>query len=344
MNSSIKRTSVQILLGIVIVLLLANIIYKKYIMIKIPSEKAEVSSKIIKDKFLSSVNSFGLKKEWIVQTKYKEDKNSRKKQDSVVYSYKISVPQDLPIPVILNEINSALKNENVKVISKEEKINGKSLLSIYSKNNLKLAATFVYIDEMRRKAGFVGIIISGLENINDNETTQILNFPEQFGYLITPSKESEEFVKKHVKTKKEYILLLNDDIDELKYKLEENYSEARLKGSIRSIIGSFPKAAFMLVDDNSNLFKSSIFNFISNEIEKRKIKLIKKSSLLDITGESQKQMQSTFSNLVKSSNENWGKVIIVPAANFSLIEEEIIKLRKIGFKFINPSRVLLKTK
>ncbi len=70
MNASVKRTSVQILLGIVIALLLANIIYKKYVMIKMPSEKIEVGSKLIKEKFLKSVNSFGLKKEWIVQTKY----------------------------------------------------------------------------------------------------------------------------------------------------------------------------------------------------------------------------------------------------------------------------------
>ena len=53
MNTSVKRTSVQILLGIVIALLLANIIYKKYVMIKMPSEKAEVGSKLIKEKFLS---------------------------------------------------------------------------------------------------------------------------------------------------------------------------------------------------------------------------------------------------------------------------------------------------
>ncbi len=242
MNSSIKKTSVQVLLGIVITLLLANIIYKKYIMIKMPSEKAEVSSKLAKEKFLSSISNFGLKKEWIVQTKFKDEKNSQTKHDSVVYSYRISVPQDLPIPVILSEINSELKNENVKVVSKEEKINGKTILFIYSKNNLKLSATFEYNKEMRQKAGYVGIIVSGLENLNDDNATQILNFPELFGYYVIPSKESEEFVKKHLKFKKEYIVLLNDDIDELKYKLEDNYSEPRLKGSIRSIIGVISKS------------------------------------------------------------------------------------------------------
>ena len=50
----------------------------------------------------------------------------------------------------------------MKIISKEEKINGKSQLYIYSKNNLKLAALFEYNKEMRRKAGFVGILVSGL--------------------------------------------------------------------------------------------------------------------------------------------------------------------------------------
>ena len=121
-----------------------------------------------------------------------------------------------------------------------------------------------------------------------------------FGYYVIPSKESAEFVKKHLKLKKEYVVLLNDDIDELKYKLKNDYSEARLKSSIRSIIGSFPNAAFILVDDNSNLFKSSIFNFVANEFEKRNIKLIKKSSLLDITDESKNQITNQHSEIMLS--------------------------------------------
>jgi hypothetical protein len=76
---------------------------------------------------------------------------------------------------------------------------------------------------------------------------------------------------------------------------------------------------------------------------KRNIKLIKESKLIDITGEAKSQLQSTFRNLVKSVNENWGKVIIVPADNFSIIEDEVIKLRKIGYRFINPSQILLNT-
>ena len=340
MNTSSKRILVQIFFGVIVLLLLANIIYKKYVMIKMPSQNSEVSSKAIEEYFLSSVNSFGLKKNWLVKTNVKKKYKDTVKQDSVI-SYKLSIPEDLPIPVILNEINSSLKKENVDIISQEEKINGKTILSIYSKNNLKLIAALEYNNETRRKAGFVGIIISGLEELKEEEINQILNFPELFGYYVIPSKESAEFVKKHLKSKKECIILLNDDIEELKFRLQTEFPESRLKSSIRSIIGSFPKASLILVDDKSKLYNSDIYKFIVNEFEKRNIKLIKKSSLIDINDEPKNQQQSTFSNLVKSSNENWGKVIIVPADNFSLIEDEVISLRKIGYKFINPSQILL---
>jgi hypothetical protein len=343
MNATTKRTLIQILFGVIIVLLLANHIYKKYIMIKMPSENTETSSKLVEEKFLSSVNSFGLKKSWVTKTKFKSSSSHLIKQDSSIKSFKISVPQDLPIPVILNEISSSLKNENVDIVSEEEKINGKTMLSIFSKENLKLAALFEYNSETRRKAGYVGVIISGLEELKEDEISQILNFPELFGYYIIPSKESAKFVKNQLKSKKECIILLNDDIEELKFKLQNDYPKSRLKSSIRSIIGSFPKAAVILVDDKSNFYKSSNYKFVESEFVKRNIKLIKESKLIDITGEAKSQLQSTFRNLVKSVNENWGKVIIVPADNFSIIEDEVIKLRKIGYRFINPSQILLNT-
>ncbi len=342
MSASTKKILIQIFFGIIILLLLANIIYKKFIMIKMPSEKNEVSSKVIEEKFLSSVNSFGLNKNWLVKTNVKKKLNGSVKQDSVI-SYKISIPEDLPIPVILNEINSSLKNENVDIVSKEEKINGKTFLSIYSKNNLKLSAAIEYNNETRRKAGYVGIIISGLEEQKEDDINRILDFPELFGYYVIPSKQSAEFVKHHLKSKKECIVLLNDDIEELKFKLQDNFPESRLKSSIRYIIGSFPKASLIIIDDRSNLYASANYKFIKNEFEKRNIKLIMKSEIMDISNESKNQLQSTFRNLVKSDYETWGKAIIVSADNFTLIEDEVIRLRKIGYKFINPSQILLNT-
>ncbi len=340
MNASSKRITIQILFGVIVALIIANIVYKKYFTIEIPSEKGEVSASSIEKKFLNNINSFGFKNEWITKTKYSSAASNEKIDDSLK-AYKISVPEDLPITVIINEINSSLKNDNVEIISKEEKINGKTKLFIYSKNILKLYSVIDYNNETRRKAGYVGIVISSLENLNEDEVDQILNFPELFGYYVIPSKESSLFVKKHLKLKKEYLVLLGDDIDDLKFKLKVDYSERRLKESIRSIIGAFPNASLILIDDNSELYNSSIFNFISDEFKKRNIKLINKSQMSDISNESKNQVQSSFRNIVKSNNSGWGKAIIVSAENFDLVKDEIIKLRKIGYKFINPSQILL---
>ncbi|MEO8399222.1 MAG: hypothetical protein ABI550_05320 [Ignavibacteriaceae bacterium] len=331
--STSKRLLIQILFAAALLLVASNIIFNKFFRVEKPSEFPEVSALEINQKFMNSVLSFGLNNDWI-----KKDKKT--KSDSTFFSYKISIPQDLPITVILSEINSSLKNLNVNIFSKEDKINGKTELTILSKENLKLSASFDYNNEMRRKAGYIGILVSNLNELNDEKLNKVLNFPELFGYIIFPSKSSSEFVKKVSKFRKEYVVILDDEIKELKYKLDEDYSAGRLKSSIRSIIGSFPNASFFLIDNNSDLFSSKIYDFVENEFEKRKIKFIKKNTLFEILSEPLNQIKSSFNNLVRSNEKGWGRVIIVPAENFNLIEDEIISLRKIGYKFISPTQII----
>jgi len=322
-----KKKVFQLLFFTTIFLIIANLIIDKYFVSKSDSE---ISGTIINEKFREAVFNFGLKEEWI-----KSNTVNRKISDSLFASYNINVPADLPITIMLNEIVSLFSDEPVLISSKEKKINGTTLLNISSGKKLKLTAEFKYNSTLKRKAGIVGILIEGLEDIEKDSV--ILNFPENFASVIIPSKESSKFVKKIIDYKKEYAVMIGDAKNDLDYKLSSSYSENRLKNSIRAIAGGFPHAICFLADNNSEIYSSRVFSFIKNEFVKRKIALIDLGDVEKLNeGE---DIFLNFRKMVENSNGK-GKLIFISSEAFRELIPEIIKLRKIGYKFVNPSTIL----
>src|SRR5690606_7539279 len=144
--------------------------------------------------------------------------------------------------------------------------------------------------------------------------------------------------KRAVEMRKEYVVELNDEITELDFKLSPSYSEKRLKLSIRSILGAFGKAIFILIDEKSNLYNSSAYQLIKSEFEKRKIKIFPRSTFYLITGEDANQSAEKF---LKGIKHKESRAAVISASNHMEIKDVIRNFRKVGYKFINPSNVIL---
>ena len=140
--------------------------------------------------------------------------------------------------------------------------------------------------------------------------------------------------------RKEYAVLLNDDINDLDFKLNKNYSKNRLGIVIRTIIGAFPNAVFFVIDDASNLYHSPIFTFIKKEFVKRKIKLIKESDFIHIHEGNSEEVQESLKDVVKPTQLGDQKLVMLHADNFEIARPEIFSLIKIGYKFVNPSSII----
>src|ERR1039457_4518413 len=106
MKLSFTRKELVIgLFSFVILLLILNIVLSKiYKHSTNQTEKIELYSGEIKDRFISGVYNCGIKNDWI-----DVNKNDIRTGDSLKYSYKIKVPKDLPIAVLLNEISNSFQ-------------------------------------------------------------------------------------------------------------------------------------------------------------------------------------------------------------------------------------------
>jgi hypothetical protein len=279
--------------------------------------------------FIKSLLSFGIKEEWITE-------NRKGKKDDSLFSYNVQVPPDLPITVLLKDLKKSFYFSDAEVTSKEMKINGKTVIEIYTQGEKKLIASADYKKNLTRNAGQAGIILNLFNSLNENEQINILAAPESFAVVLVPSEESRKIASRLPSYQKDLVVLLNDDIKEIKFRLSDNYDNARLRNSVRSIIGNFSKAAFFIVDDKSKLYHSSIFPFVRKEIERRNIAIIPKSLAAQVTGDNNEELLLNFRSGLNSQN----LFLMISATDFLQLKDEIIEQRKIGFKFISPSRLL----
>jgi len=337
MNLSFDRKrTVIILFAIAFLLLILNAISSRLFKSSgNKTETKEIYSDEINRKFLAGVQGFGIRDEWI-----KTQKPNKKHSDSLKYYYAVNVPADLPIPLILDDIkNSFGKGEidysSKEIRSKESRSKGTTTLILKSGGFEKLKAEFVYSPAIQRTSGTVGFLVSGFSSLDTVSQYELINSPDNFLAVLIPSKDALEKIKRLKTRDKDYAILLSDNISDLDYKFSTKYSVERLKISLRSVIGDFPKAAAYLYDSKSSFASSSIFPLIKREFEKRKIKFLDINKF-DLIDQQDTPLNSSFESIVNKTGNNKTEMIYVSDEDYYKLKPEILKYTKTGYKFINP--------
>jgi hypothetical protein len=326
-----NKSALSILFGTALVLLIANLVLNN-----IENEnnsistKTELSNTGIDSLFRFSLHSLGLLDDWIKASKSSITNNS----------YKVKIPGDLSIPVILAEINSNFSESDVTITSVEKIFSGRTILEIKSEDEIQLRADFDYHKDIFRSAGTAAFILENFE-LSSFEDSLLLEIPEPFSPLLVPSTDNLLLSKFILDNQKTYSLLLNDDIPELKYKLKDGYSKNRLKGSLLSIINDFSSATYFFIDDGSDLFNSSIFSYLKDELVKRKIKIVKLSYLQKLDFSETDLLISSFDTFMKNTAEGESITFLIRADNFRNLLPVIKSYRKVGYKIVHPSETNL---
>ena len=319
-----QKKIINVLFIAAVGILILNLLLDKFFLPVPEEENIEITSAEIDSTFRSGLFNLGIHEEWIK----KQNKNSD--------NLSVLVPKDLPFVLILQEMNNVFDTNEVKIKSIEKKIGGRTTLNFISGEEEKLKADLIYNEKVRRKTVRVGFIVKRIDG--PDETDSILTgYPEQFAFLLIPSNNSANFVKKVITSGKEYILYLNDEIGELKYRLKENYSAIRLKNSVREIVGTFPGAVFFMIDDKSRVYNSGVYPLLKDELEKRKIKLVEESSFKSLSVSADENLFEKFNNELNNLEGGEDKIYIITAENFLQLNSEIIRYRKLGYRFTNPS-------
>jgi hypothetical protein len=336
-NSNLLKKIAIVLFVIVIFLLIADaVIIKITSSDERPKNKKELSGIEINTVFNTALKNYGIYDQWISKKKLKNFSG-----DSLFTTYSIKIPKTLSVHLLILELQNLFWEDDVNVLAEEIKQPSKTFIKIISANHLKLAAEVLYDDKIKREYGSVAFLISDNFVENDPKLLELLKIPELYYLVLTPSSNSKKNLSILSKAGKRFAVLLDDNITELDYKLAENYSEDRIKRSIREIVGTFHNAMFFIIDDFSDLYESSKYNFIENELLKRKIVVAKKSRFNTLNSNNI-NVEDKFQKFIQSLNNKDEKILFVNADEYLSLAEIIPAYRKIGYKFIYPGDIIVK--
>jgi hypothetical protein len=294
-----------------------------------------LSAEEVDSLFLTAFESFGLNSSIVKKQKIKEVKI-----DSEYPSYSFNLPGDLPIPIFISELNELFTSYDAEVHSEEKRNSGRTLITIFSENEIKLAANADYNRELKREAATIGFLIHINDKTSKTEIDGLVNTPEPFSLLFTPSLVMKSFIRANGNSNRQFALLLGDETNDLDFKFEPGYSERRLKSSVRNLLGAFSKAVFIVIDDNSSFYSSKAYPFVEKEFLGRKIKLLKKSEL-NLVSSSVSNVSDQFKDMLNTADNDLSILLLCSPEDFIKLLPEIRSFRKIGYKYTVPSEILI---
>ncbi|MFC2139681.1 hypothetical protein ACFLR4_03375 [Bacteroidota bacterium] len=329
-----KKKAIQLLIGISILLLVANILIELFEKDNDEKIPGDVSVAVVDSLFGEVLDEYGIEREWIKRRKLFENV-----ADSISHYYEIILPPDIPTPFIINDVKNKLNQPAIKLTSEEIGSYGTSNVKIFSNNVVKLIVKFKYDKKIHRPFAQLSFIIDNAGDMNGDDFLQLIKEPFPFAVAIIPSKENE--LKKNLiqEYDKEYALLLNDKIDDSQFRLSTSLSKGLLRGSVGSIVTSFHDAVFYIIDERSELYRSAVYNFIRDEFKRRGIRLRTRSWFVKMTSTDKEEIISLLDFYCTSGRSKEGKKILISAEGFESLSEEIEKAKKKGHKFVLPSKL-----
>jgi hypothetical protein len=316
----------KILITIAFLLLLFNLGLKYFI----PDYKTHTDSDISIDEvrriFLASLNNFD-----ITDGMIKEDLTEE------LIKYKIDIYSDVPIELILLELERNLYGNDIKILCKDSILNKISVSKIYLNNEQIINATFIKNNEgLTRNKGNISILIK--LNSSDDVNQLLLDSTEPISFLIIPDKSFHKIIREFKNHNKQYFIFLNDEINELVYKFGVNYTKLQIKNSINNIIRDFEHSMKIFIDIKGMLKNLDIFNVITYELKRNKISLVNVETFKDLSNED--DYKNEFLKEVYALRNNDLRNFIITPKQYPIISELLPQIRKSGYKVIPITRII----
>ncbi len=287
----------------------------------------EFEVRVIDSVFNAILANHGIDKNWVSKKKIKVNN-----EDSIRYKIIVHLPEDLPIPLILRDLESAIENDITSFVSEEKKIFGETELRVYSNEKLKLLADLIPDPELKREQNNLAFIFYDVETDN-TEFTDILNMPYRFAVGLIPSEESKIAADTIDKYDKDYVVLMNDEISS-DYRIKTRSHKKVIDNAIDKITIDFPHALFFMIDKNSELYNSPVFNYVEGKFNKEGIALKVISDFILLDDEDKDELLSRFKYYCEDKTGDKTKIFLITPENFKIIKHEFDKYRKKGYKIV----------
>ena len=317
---------------------------------------------------------FGIKSEWVKDvsdkpltekekkdTKKKEEKKKDKKDkksiekpiqtgDVLWFNKEVTIPKDLSLAELNQEIKSFLSTINFSCISNEDPKNFNQIMQIFnladSAKKTLAKMTFVYSDKIRRESADVCIIIDNLDNLTNSQLEKLLSSSERFSIMLPDNIDRPDLQSIVLESKKDY--LIKADIgtqEDITAEFRTDMKEKEWKSKVRSICYEFDKVAGVLLVNPKLQFR--LETDVMAEFQKYPTKAYKDTILFKFASKEtgKRKIFDLFTNiLMRAKNGNRSQIYLVTFTeeDFQNYTSEVHNLKKRGYKFYNFSDIIKK--
>ena len=330
----LKKTFTKYLLITAVALLIINVAIDLIIKPKKKNENqnTELTAHQIDSVFISVLSQYGIEDEWISTKKVKIQG-----EDSLSKQFVIKLPVDVSIPLIIKDVNKIIENDITGFVSEEKKIFGTTEIRIYSNEILKMKATLTPDTSAVSTRNELCLIISDAYDLSKSDYNSFLSVPYMLCAVEIPGDDAVAKSDSLKKYSKEYLVFLNNDNSETKYRLESGDQKELLKNSVLNIVSGFKNAVLFSVDEQSKLFNSTVYNYVRDVFKKYNVKLVNAGEFIQIASENDEEIVSKFKYHCEDTTGEKQKIFFVTFDDFQKIRGELEKFRKKGNKIISLS-------
>ena len=295
-----------------------------------------VNAAEISQRFINLLSDFGIEEKLIKENKVKDKSSGRE-----ISNIKIQVPKDLSIPEILLDIYQSFSEDSLTIHSVEKVKGGRSTLVLKNGKSIILQAELAYSKNVFRNKGSIAFIIKDVD-IESSSATELIESSTKLNFLIRPESKLIQNLDLIMENGKQFSILIDDEINEQKYKLGPAYSEQRVVTVVKTLVKDFAMATCFIIDDESEFSKSLNREVFSRELKKRSIKLFTFSDFVNLYND--ENLLDTFNREIENLMENEGQIFLLGEDAYKAINGEIKKCKKRGYKVVNSSLLLLPKK
>lgn len=330
MLASFKSKIIITLLALAFVLLLINVGVETFDK-KDVAVKPQIKPETILTQIVQILDNYNIEQSW-----RKEIPIRRSKESSLHFVYRVKIPKDLMLPYLIRDIYSRFAlmpdAKYLKITSRKE--HGKAVLRFYENKKNIFRLDLIPDSKLTRRHTDFAFLVRFKNGFSAEEVKNFLAYRYRLTFLFPPTVTLRELETHILNAGKEFAIVYDDDVEDENYLLEPDYSKVQLRHVVSAIVNDFADAVAFYFAPHCSLARSAVFNFIRDEFNKRKRKLIPLSKLKYLHGNSDAEIISRLKFFRESSIGKGKQRILVDAENFPVIEKYLNDFLKMGDRFV----------
>ncbi len=300
----------------------------------------------------SVLRNFGIKDDWIINPA--DEKNQKKgsktsSKEAELFVKNVLIPTELSSIEVNADVTAYLKSLGLNT-SVNEDIRTKDVVLLVLNSDttagkLPLAKINInHSDKVHRQSATICVIINNISEYKTEDIDKLLLNKSEFSYVFPRNLDEIDLQNKLMHSKKDVIINLTvGGRDNYETDFNASMNDKAIRERVRNFSIDFPTVASVILTKKDNDISPQFVNAILNDFSSYKIKVINDEALTKLLSQAEgeaKDKITIFASNLKSRGK-LAKTIITSVAvdkdEFEKFYDEILTLKKLGYKFYNFS-------